>query len=290
MVRTACLTMTLAVLLGGVGAGRAQDYLDVLIVEVEPEKRAAFDAAARKFADANRRHHGDTWIAMETVYGEQGTITLISSRRSFADMDKGYELFNGAMNQAFGPAGAAKILQDFSAATESLRGEVRRPRWDLSANAPSDLAASMKRVGESRWIRTSIVRVRPGQVPRFEEQVRAVKEAAEKSNPGWSSFVSQSVAGQKGTVFYISFLAKSLGDFDNLPALPQIVGAEGYRKFMAASTETVESSETLINHFVPEISNPPDAVFAASPDFWTPKPPAAKPKAAAGKPGAKEKK
>jgi hypothetical protein len=100
----------------------------------------------------------------------------------------------------------------------------------------------------------------------------------------------RSVAGQKGTVFYISFLAKTLSDFDNLPTLPQILGAEGYQKFMATSAETVESSETVINHFVPEISNPPEAVAAASPDFWNPKPAAPKPKSAGtGKSEGKEK-
>lgn len=292
MLRMVCLTMTLAVLLGGAGAAWAQgDYLDVLVVKVEPEKRAAFDAAAKKLADANRRNHGDNWIAMETVYGEQNTVTMISTRRNYADVDKGYELFYGAMTQAYGQPGMTKILQDFSAATEGLRGEIRRRRLDLSANVPTDPAASMKLVGESRWIRTTIVHVRPGQALRFEEQVRAVKEAAEKSNPGWSNVVFQAVAGQKGNVYYITFLAKALGDFDSLPVLPQILGAEEYKKFMATSAETLESSETIINHFVPEISNPPEGVVSASPDFWKPKPAAVKPKAAApSKEEAKEKK
>ena len=292
MVRRLCLATTLGFLFGIAAIGVAQeDYLDILVVKVEPGKRAAFDAAAKKVADANRRNHGDTWIAMETVYGAQNTVTMVSTRRSYADIDKGYELFYGAMTQSYGPSATTKILQDFTATTESSRGEVRRRRWDLSANVPADPAATMKLVGESRWIRTTIVHVRPGQVLRFEEQVRTVKEAAEKSNPGWSNLVSQAVAGQKGMVYYISFLAKSLSDFDNLPALPQILGAEGYKKFMASSTETVESSETVINHFVPEISNPPEAVVSASPDFWKPKPAAVKPKSAdAGKTEAKEKK
>lgn len=292
MVRKAYVAISLALLLGSAAVGAAQeDYLDVLVVKVEPEKRAAFDAAAKKIADASRRHQGDTWIAMETVYGEQGTVTMISTRRSYAEIDRGYELFYGAMNQAYGPAGTAKLLQDFTAATESSRGEVRRRRWDLSANVPADPAALMKQIGESRWIRTTVVHVRPGQVLRFEEQVRSVKEAAEKSKSGWSNLVSQSVAGQMGTVFYVSFLAKTLGDFDSLPNVPQLLGPEAYQRFLATSTETVESSETVINHFVPEISNPPEGVVSASPDFWKPKPAAVKPKAAeAGKTGTSEKK
>ena len=292
MVRRTCLTMTLAVLLGWAGAGWAQEgYLDILVVKVEPEKRAAFDAAAKKIADACRRNHGDTWIAMETVYGEQSTVTMISTRRSYADIDKGYELFFGAMNQAYGPAATAKILQDFSATTESLRGEVRWRRWDLSANVPSDPAALTQLIGESRLVRTTTIRIRPGHVLHFEEQLRHAKEAIERGNDKRPILVSQSVAGDEGMAFYISWLAKTWSDFDGIPSIPQILGPEGYQRFLANAAETVQGSETVINHFVPEISNPPEGVVSASPDFWKPKPAAVKPKAAAaGKTEAKEKK
>lgn len=292
MVRRVCLTMTLAGLLGWAGAGWAQEgYLDMLVVKVEPEKRAAFDVAAKKIADANRRNHGDTWIAMETVYGEQNTVTMISTRQSYADIEKGYELFYGAMNQAYGPAATAKILQDFSATAESSRGEVRRRRWDLSANVPSDPAVLTKLIGESRWLRTTTIHIRPGHVLHFEEQLRAAKEAIQKRNDNRPVLVSQSVAGQEGTAFYISWLVKTWSDFDSIAPIPQILGPEGYQKFLANAAETVQGSETVINHFVPEISNPPEGVASASPDFWKPKPAAVKPKAAeAGKTEAKEKK
>ena len=292
MVSRTCLAMTLAVWLGGAGAGLAQeDYLDILVVKVEPEKRGAFDAAAKKIADASRRHQGDTWIALETVYGEQGTITLLSTRRNYAEIDKGYEVFYAAMSKAYGPAGAAKILQDFGASTESSRGEVRRRRWDLSANVPSDPAALTRLIGESRWVRTTTIHIRPGHVLHFEEQLRAVKNAVEKNDPTRPVLVSQSATGQKGTVFYVSWLAKSLSEFDSIPGVPQILGPEGFQKFLANAAETVEGSETIISHFVPEISNPPEGVVSASPDFWKPKPAAVKPKAAeAGKTEPKEKK
>ena len=292
MVRKASVAIFLALLLGLAVVGAAQgDYLDVLVVKVEPEKRAAFDATAKKIAEASRRHHGDTWIAMETVYGEQGTVTMISTRRNYADIDQGCELFYAAMNKAYGTAGAAKIFQDFNASTESSRGEVRRRRWDLSANVPSDPAAVMKLIGESRWLRTTMIHIRPGHVLHFEEQLRAVKSAIEKNDPTRPVLVSQSAAGQKGTVFYISWLVKSLSEFDSIPGVPQTLGPEAYQKFLATSAESVEGSETVISHFVPEISNPPEGVVSASPDFWNPKPAAPKPKAAeTGKTEAKEKK
>ncbi len=50
-------------------AQQPSSYLDVFVVKVRPEKRAAFDAIIKKMADANRDNNGDTWLTAETVYG-----------------------------------------------------------------------------------------------------------------------------------------------------------------------------------------------------------------------------
>jgi len=292
MLRKILGAVFLTVLLSaGATAQTQDDYLDVGVVNVRPEKRAEFDAVTKKMADANRRHGGDTWIAMEVIYGEQNAIYLISTRPNYAAMDKGYEAFFGAMNKAFGQAGTTKLFQDFNNCVVSLRGEVRRRRWDLSANPPADAAAMAKRLGESRWVRTTIVQVRPGRVLDFEAQLKRVKDALEKGNSNWAPLVSQSSAGQQGTVFYISWLGSSLGSFDNIPLLSQVLGAEGFKAYMERNADLVQGSETIISHFLPELSNPPEGVAAAASDFWKPKPAPAKPKAAeAAKPGAAEKK
>ena len=33
----------------------------------------------------------------------------------------------------------------------------------------------------------------------------------------------------------------------------------------------MENTETVINHFLPELSNAPEDVVAAAPDYWRPK-------------------
>jgi hypothetical protein len=48
-------------------AQESSGYLDVFVVKVKPEKRAAFDTVIRKMADANRSNNGDTWLASETI-------------------------------------------------------------------------------------------------------------------------------------------------------------------------------------------------------------------------------
>jgi len=137
----------------------------------------------------------------------------------------------------------------------------------------------MERVGAARWLRLVTVRVRPGRTLQFESQLKTVKEAAEKRGGTNSNYVSQSVAGGEGALFYISWLTETLGAFDSIPGLPQLLGADGFKDFQEHSAENVETAETIIARIVPELSNPPAAVAAVAADFWNPKPaPAAKPK------------
>src|ERR1700746_4052972 len=101
------------VLLAALATGQAQEqYLDVYIVQVKPEKRADFDAISKKIVAANRQAKGDSWIAMETVYGRGDRVTFTSTRSSYADADKGTEMFNQALQKTYGQATADKMLRD----------------------------------------------------------------------------------------------------------------------------------------------------------------------------------
>jgi hypothetical protein len=242
--------------------------------------------------EANRKNNGDTWVTMETTYGENNVVTFISVRQSYAAAEKGFEAFMGAVGKAYGQAGAAKLWQDYENTLVNSRGEIRRRRWDLSANVPGDLAAGAKMIGESRWLRTVRIRIKPGHAPEFEAFILTLKAAEEKSSEKAPLLVSQALVGQEGTVYYITRLAKTLGDFDGGPTFKELLGDDGFQSFLKVSAETVQGSETMINHFLPELSNAPADYAAASPDFWTPKPkPAAKakPKADAAKPEGKDK-
>ena len=141
----------------------------------------------------------------------------------------------------------------------------------MSSNAPSDPVAFAKLVAGSRWLRTTAVHVRPGQNNHFEAILKDLKAARDKASPSQVMLVSQAVAGQEGTVYYVTNLQTSLAGFDAVPAVQQLLGNEGYDKFLKASAETVENTETSINRFIPEISNAPDEVASNAPDFWRPK-------------------
>ena len=66
-------------------------------------------------------------------------------------------------------------------------------------------------------------------------------------------------------------LQSSLAGFDAIPPIQQTLGEEGYAKFLKANAEAVSSTETVINHFLPDLSNAPEQIAAAAPDFWRPK-------------------
>jgi hypothetical protein len=272
MKRKALWTAVAVVLLAAVAFGQTQEqYLDVYIAQVKPEKRADFDAINKKMAAANRQNKGDSWIAMETVYGRGDRVTFTSMRNSYADADKGSQMFEQALQKTYGKAAADKMGQDFEQCVASVRTEYRRRRWDLSSSAPADAAAMAKMLGNARWLRTTAVHVKPGQVAAFEGLLKDLKTAREKASPPQTALVSQAVAGQEGTVFYVTSLQTSMAGFDAIPTVPQLLGEEGYAKYLKTSAEVVESTETVINRFLPELSNAPEEVVAAAPDYWRPK-------------------
>jgi len=287
MRRKACRAMLVVMLLGAFAAAQAQtlgDYLDVYIVQVKPEKRAEFDAIAAKIAAANRQNKGDIWLAMETVYGPGNRIAFTSTRNSYADVETAMGAFGEALAKAYPKAAGEKLMQDFNQCITRSRGEIRRRRWDLSSNAPADLAAYAKLLSSSRWLRTVEVHVKTGQAPAFEDLMKDMKAAREKLNPPLTVFVSQAVVGQEGTVYYVTTLEPSLAAFDSLPSMQKMLGDEGYAKFLKTTADAVSDTETVLNHFLPELSNPPEQIIALAPDFWKPKAIAAK--AASAKPPA----
>ena len=266
---------------------RAQgEYLDVTIVKVKPEKSAEFNVIAKKLADANRRYNGDRWLGMETIYGEGQTFVFTSWRENYAEADKGSEAFIGALQKAYGKEGTDKLLHDLDNCTASLRSELRRRRVDLSRKAPTDAASYARLLGEARVLRTTAVHVRPGRVADFEALLKETKEAGEKRSDTEPLLVSQVIEGGNGTIFYIAALRGSLGGFDKNPTAHEILGDEGYKKFQQTNAEIVESAESAVMRFSPELSNPPDQIAEVAADFWRPKQivaaAAPKPKAARG--------
>jgi hypothetical protein len=273
MVRRAHWGVLVALLLGFCASARAQvGYLDSFVVQVRPEKRLAFDALAKKIALANRDHNGDNWIALETIYGEGNTISFISTRSSYGDIEKATGAFMAAMEKGLGKEGSQKLFAELNNCAASQHGTVRIRRYDLSTNFPADAAGQATILGATRWIRIIKVYVRPGMGPRFEELIKQVNEAASRNGDKNPTAVSQIVAGERGTIYYVSQLFPSLGGLDGMKPLPQMMGESAFEKFEKGVSEVVTSTDVSINQILPDLSNPPAAYVEVAPDFWRPKP------------------
>src|SRR5215470_4666635 len=134
MKHRAMWTAIAVILLAAFAVAQAPDqYLDVYVAQVKPEKRADFDAIAKKMVAANRQNKGDEWLTMETSYGPVNRVTFISVRQSYADVQKGGDTFYESLKKGFGEAGADKMELDFMQCLVSARTELRRRRWDLSS-------------------------------------------------------------------------------------------------------------------------------------------------------------
>src|SRR5215831_17672776 len=239
LVAVVCLAAPVAV--------RAQeDYLDVLVVKVKPEKMTEFNLVNKKWAEANRRFNGDHWIAMETLYGEGGVYQFTSIRKDYADIDKSGEAGMAAVGKAYGKEATVKLIQDFENCLEWSRAELRRRRMDLSRNPPTEPESYAKLIGESRLLRTTAVHIRAGHVPEFEALLKGVKQAGEKNPDLPPLLVSQVVEGSRGATFYVTALRSSLAGFDHNPTLRQILGDEGFQEFQKVNANAVETAESAI--------------------------------------------
>ena len=286
MVRKLRWCISLLMLLGFCAVAQAQEsYLDEYIVHVKPDKRAAFDAVIKKMVAANRGDQGDKWLTLESIYGENNTIRFVSIRPSYAAIATATSAFDAAIAKALGPAGAAKLMADMSDTTTEARGLLLRRRMDLSANPPANAAEEAKIVGSTRWVRLLRISVRIGMAPRFEELAKQVKAAEEKTSPNIHNWISQSVAGDRASVYYVAELQPSLAGFDSSPALPQMMGNDAYQALLKFAAEVIQNEEITLNQFLPALSNPPPDTVNAASDFWNPKP--AAPQPAAAKPAAK---
>lgn len=264
-------SLALAVLFCPFLAAQHDQYLDILVVKVKPERRADFDAICRHIAEANRNNQGDHWLTVTAEYGDQNTVRFVSTRANYAAIDQASSAFLDALQKEFGAEGTAKLFHEFDKTSAGSRGELVSRRWDLSVNVPQDDAAMMKLTGGARWVRTTAVHVRPTHAEDYAAQIRIIKAAAERGGLKMPVFVTQSAVGQQGIIFYATVLSPDLATFDQMPTLAAILGEAGYHKYLQAIDGIVLDTETTLWRVSPEMSAMPEAVTSVAPDFWKPK-------------------
>jgi hypothetical protein len=263
--------LLVGILATSVAADMTEGYLDVFIAKVKMGKRGEFDSINKRFVEMNRKNKGDTWLAYEIAYGQPNTVYFVSTRTSYGAAEAGTKAFEGALTESLGKPGMQKMFDAFDATVDSERTELRRRRWDLTANAPRDMSAYYQLIGGARYLRLITLHTRAGKAPEFESLLKRSKEAQERNNAGVPFLVSQAVAGQSTGTFYIANLVKSLADLDNIKTLQQVMGSS-WESYQRESAEVLAGTDIAIGRFRPELSNPPEEVASVDPKFWRPAP------------------
>ncbi|MFZ0819971.1 MAG: hypothetical protein WAM91_07865, partial [Candidatus Acidiferrales bacterium] len=273
MIRRAICSVAFAVLMGiGLVAGaQAQTttptdgYVDDFVVHLKSNCDLQMQTLVKKLVAASRANGGDNWLTIESVYGPGDVFRFASIRESYASIEQAQGKMMAALTKAMGEAGVNKFFADLDACAESTQGILRRRRWDLSTGVPADAAAQARVIGNARWERLIEVHVRPGMSLQYEDMLKRVKAAAEKSDPTVMSWVSVSVAGDQGTVYYIAQLRPTLGSFDGGKSMRELMGDSAYTDYQRDVAQVVTRTDVAIYQFSGELSNAPDDVAAVAP-------------------------
>jgi hypothetical protein len=139
----------------------------------------------------------------------------------------------------------------------------------------------------TRYFNVSIVRVRPGHIPDYEDSRKIIKAAHEKAALKYNYSVYQVISGMPAGTFLVMSYGKTLADFDAATeihgkAYDDAIGDDGRKKLNENASAGTIGVDNMILAVDPRMSNPDKATIDADPAFWAPKPaaPAMKPAAA----------
>ncbi|HYW41501.1 MAG TPA: hypothetical protein VE959_01510 [Bryobacteraceae bacterium] len=277
--RKTALAAVCGFVLAGAGAmaQTGADYLDITRVQVRADKGKEFEDSIKKLVEVNRKYKGDHWIAMSTEYGDFGGFSFSSTRENYAAVETGMGAFQKALKEGLGPMGD-KLMRDISSYSASGYNQLRHRRWDLSVHPPSSAAELYKMVGQTRWIRTLRLDVKPGANFQYIDAWKPFQAELAKISPPVTVLVSESSTGTPA--IFVAIYYKSWAEMDaGAAALPNALASQAYQNLMRVTQNTISMSNWEIHRLRPQLSYPPDEIASADPAFWNPKPaPPAAPK------------
>jgi hypothetical protein len=128
----------------------------------------------------------------------------------------------------------------------------------------------------TRYFNISIVRIRPGHVPDYEDSRKIIKAAHEKTALKFNYSVYQVISGMPAGTFLVMSYGKTLADFDAATeihgkAYDDAIGDDGRKKLNENAAAGTISNDGMIFAVDPRMSDPDKATIDADPAFWAPK-------------------
>jgi hypothetical protein len=275
-----------SLVVGGLGIAVAQEQsvpppkvLTVTREFVKPGKGGAMhDKAESAFVQAFARAKWPThYLAMNSLSGKP-RVLFFTGYDSFEAWEKDVKAIdkNAALSGSLDHAGVAdgELL-------DSVDGGAWTYREDYSLRAPVDIP-------HMRYFEISVYRTKPGHRNEWDQGVKMVLAAYQKSLPDthWACYEA-AYGAPEGTYVFITPM-KSAAEIDKAFAqnkdFMSAMGEDGMKKLEELSAASIESSESNLFMFNPKMSYVSDDWVKADPEFWKPKL-ATAPKKPAEKPG-----
>lgn len=200
------------------------------------------------------------YIGMTSVWGpsEAWFIAGHDSYQGWEDLDRAIGSAPGLDDQVglLATADAENI-----SSTSSL---MARYRPELSRAGGTDVA-------RGRYLEFTIYRVRPGQVPAFEEGVRLYQKVVTEAGIPETWAVYQVTHGMAGPAFMIVVARTSLGELDpglGERALAGALTAERAATLQRLAAAAIVSIDRKLFRLRPQLSNPSAEFSARDPGFW----------------------
>lgn len=237
-------------------------YLFVTNVELKPEQSSAYAKLETDEIQAMRAAKAPShYLGMWSITGVTHVLFL-HGFDSFAELQKNHE-----------DTIAMTKLEDTIKADSTLEAPLIAERHasvysfekDLSLNAHLDLS-------KMRFMRIIVFHVRSGHDEDWKHLVKIISKAYESSIPEaqWAMFRKMYGVGSDNTYILVTPM-ESLSIVDGMQGdkrFHDAVGDDRLAMIQASADAAVESSESDLFAFGPEISYAPDSWLTASPDFW----------------------
>lgn len=247
-------------------AGESQGpskYLFVDNVELKTNQDALYAKTqgeqVKAMRDAKAPSH---FIGMWAITGANHVLYL-HGFDSFADLQKNHEA-TYAMPKLIDQLNAGSSAQ--SAATANSTSSIYRFDKDLSLNTNLDLS-------KMRFMRIILFHVKNGHGDDFERVAKLFVKAYQTAIPDahWAMFEKMYGVGSN-SVYILVTPMESLGVVDGMlgsnKQFMDKVGEEQVQTLYGSMNAALDSYESDLFAFDPQLSYPPDSWLTSSPDFW----------------------
>lgn len=244
------------------GVNPPPKYIYLSNIEIKPNMRGPFIQSESREVQAERAANAPIhYFGMTNITGSPRAL-FFAGFDSFADMQKQHE--QSMSDQKLQDSLTVEDATEAPTLSQTY-GSIYKYRDDLSLNAAVDIS-------QERFFDITLFHVRYGH---YQDWVHLVKLYAKAytpiANARWAMF--EKLYGEDSDrTFILVTPIKSLAEEDQAMIdgdnLPKTVGEDQMQLMRELGSETVESSESDLFAFVPQISYVPDSWIAASPDFW----------------------